>query len=326
MVLLPRAWLDLPLLALGLAIWTPAHAQDYPTRDVRVICNFPAGTSGDVFVRYFADKLSVLSGRAVTVENRAGAFGNKGTEAAAKAKPDGHTALISPGSSTLAAASATFKKLKFDPIKDFAPVTTLARLGYVVAVDAQSRIRSLAELTAYLKSNADDASYGVSSTAGQVVAELYKKHAGVMAKTTRHRDMQRALTSLRAGDDDFVVGEPTWAIEQARTGRIRPLAVSLDRRMSALPDVPTMEEAGVGGFGKLEIVWGVYVPAATSPPIVGRLEDWFNKIVAMAETRTFLNNLGFDALPGNSKVLAELTAEDVKRWRLYVELAGIEPQ
>src|SRR5262249_62240230 len=143
-----RSWSAVLVLGIVLAS-SPAPAQDYPTRDIHAICNFPAGTGADVFVRYFSEKLSGLAGKPVIVENKGGALGNIGTEAAARSRPAGYTILIAPGSSTMAAATSTFKKLPFDPLKDFIPVTTLAKLGFVIAVDAKSPIKNLSELTPY---------------------------------------------------------------------------------------------------------------------------------------------------------------------------------
>ena len=128
-----------------------ALAQEYPVRDIRSICNFPPGSGADILVRYFSDRLAKLTERSVIVENKAGAQGNIATDVVAKAKPDGYTIMITPASSTLAAAPHLFKQLPFDPIKDFAPVATIAKLTFVVTVDATKPIRSIAELNQYLK-------------------------------------------------------------------------------------------------------------------------------------------------------------------------------
>src|SRR5262245_14149457 len=156
----------------------PALAQDYPAHDIRAICVFPPNTNPDALVRFYSEKLSALAGKPVTVENKGGAAGTAGAEAAAKAKADGYTVVILPGA-TLAAAPHTFKKLKFNPAKDFAPVTTLAKSGYVILVDAKSPVKTLAELTARLKEKGDRASYGYTGNGELVAAELYKKQAAV---------------------------------------------------------------------------------------------------------------------------------------------------
>jgi tripartite-type tricarboxylate transporter receptor subunit TctC len=304
----------------------PAMAQDYPAKDIRAICNFTAGSGADVFVRFFSDKLSKLAGKPVIVENKGGAFGNIGTEAAAKSKPDGYTILIAPGSSTMAAATHTFKKLGFDPIKDFTPVTTLAKLGFVIAVDAKSPVKSLADLTALLKQKKEKATFGVSSNTGLVTAELYKKVADVEAVKAQYRDMGTLMNDMSAGSLDFASGDPVWAVENAKQGRIRVLAVTSGERMSALPDAPTMKEAGLPAFGELIAWWAVFVPAGTPAPIVAKLEGWFNQIAASDDSKKFLNNLGSDPFIGNSKMLSALLASDIQKWGDYVKLAKIVPQ
>ena len=278
MVVSPAAWSRRALLALGAALAAfPAAAQDYPTHEIRAICNFPAGSGADVFVRYFGARLSALTGKPVIVDNKGGALGNIGTEAAARSKPDGYTILIAPGSSTMAAATHTFKKLPFDPVKDFIPVTTLARLGFVAAVDIKSPIKTLAELTAFLKAKGDKATYGISANTGLVSAELYKKVAGVQATKAQYREMGTLMNDMMAGSLDFTVGDPVWAVEQVKSGKIRALAVTSGVRLSALPDVPTMKEAGYPEFGELIAWWAVFVPADTPPAVVAKLEAWFNR-------------------------------------------------
>src|SRR5262249_25514969 len=129
----------------------PAFAQDYPSREIRSICNFSVGSGADIVVRYYSDKLAKLDGKPVVVENRTGVQGSLATEFVAHSKPDGYTIMITPASSTLAAARYMFKQLRFDPDKDFATVTTLARLSFAIAVDAKSPARTIADLTAELK-------------------------------------------------------------------------------------------------------------------------------------------------------------------------------
>ncbi len=320
-----KAYLYHAVLALGILASSAAYPQEYPSRDIHAICNFPAGTGADIYVRYFSDKLSKLAGKTVIVDNRAGALGTIGTEAAARAKPDGYTIYIAPGSSSHAASAHLFKKLPFDPVKDFTSVTTLAKLSFVFVVDPKSPVKSMADLTAHLKAKQGKGSYGTPAPTGVVSAELYKKLAGVEAKKVQYKDTQMPMNDMLAGNLDFMLGDASWAVEPAKSGRIRVLAVSGDRA-SALPGVPTMEEAGVKGFGKVMAWWAVYVPAKTPQPIVNKLEGWFNQIVAMDETKKFLTNLGADPFPGNSKSAADLLLKDLKAWGEYVRLAGIEPQ
>jgi tripartite-type tricarboxylate transporter receptor subunit TctC len=304
----------------------PAQAQDYPTKDIHAICNFPAGTGADIYVRYFSEKFSPLAGKPVIVDNKGGAMGNIGTEAAAKSRPDGYTILIVPGSSTMASAVSTFKKLPFDPIKDFTPVTTLAKLAFVIVVDPKTPFKSIADLTAHLKAKGPKASYGTSSNTGTVAAELYKKYAGLpQVARVAYKENQTSLNDMYAGTLDFMSVDAPWAMEQVKAGRLRVLAVTSADRQSVLPDVPTMEEAGAKGYGDVTPWWAVFVPAKTPQPIVNKLETWFNQVVASPDTKKWLNNLGSDPFPGNSKMLAELLSKDIKRWAEYYKLANIEP-
>ncbi len=320
-------WVMISGLLLGMLVASlPAQAQDYPTKDIHVICNFPAGTGADIYVRYFSEKLSVLAGKPVIVDNRGGAMGNIGTEAAAKSRPDGYAILIAPGSSTMASAVSMFKKLPFDPIKDFTPVTTLAKLAFVVVIDPKSPFKSLADLTAHLKTKGAKASYGTSANTGTVAAELYKKHAGLpqVAKVA-YKENGTAMNDMYAGTLDFLSVDAAWAVEQIKAGRLRALAVTSTDRCSVLPEVPTMVEAGVKDYGDVTPWWAAFVPAKTPQPIVNKLEGWLNQIVASPDTKKWLNNLGGDPFPGNSKMLGELLGKDIKRWAEYYKLAGIEP-
>ena len=330
MKLTRREWLGGSMLATGWALGVlPAGAQgaqDYPNRDIRAICNFPAGTGGDIFVRFYADRLAAVTGKNVIVENRAGAFGNIASEAAAKSKPDGYTILITPASSTFATAVHTFKKLGFDPIKDFVPVTTLSKLSFIILVDPKLPIKTIADLTAYEKSRSGKAFFGVDANTGLVTAELYNKLAGTGSKKVQYKDIQTMANDLYAGSIDYMSRDVPWATEQVRSGKFRALAVTGGQRASALPDVPTMEEAGIKGYGAVEPWWAVFVPAGTPQPIVDKLEGYFNRIVASNEAKKFLSNLGSDSYPGNAKMLKELLASEIKRWGELVKLAGIEPQ
>ena len=303
----------------------PALAQDYPARDIRVICAFPPNTNPDALARFYSDKLSTLAGKPVTVENKGGAAGTTGAEAAAKAKADGYTVVILPGA-TLAAAPHTFKKLKFNPAKDFAPVTTLAKSGYVVLVDAKSAVKTLADLTARLKDKGDRASYGYTGNGELVAAELYKKQAGLKPNKVQYRDAQTPLGDLQSGNIDFLIAEGSFAISETQSGKLRPLVVTSAQRMPGLPNVPTMAEAGVKDYGEQVTWWGVFVPVKTAKPIADKLETWFNQIAAGDDTKAFLAKMGAAPLPGSSKSLGDMLTADATKWADYAKLAGIDKQ
>jgi tripartite-type tricarboxylate transporter receptor subunit TctC len=313
------------IVLLAAAIPFCAAAQDYPSREIRSVCNFSVGSGADIVVRYYSDKLAKLAGKPVIVENRTGVQGSLASEYVAHSKPDGYTIMITPASSTLAAARYMFKELRFDPDKDFAPVTTLAKLSFAIAVDAKSPVRSIADLTAELKKKPGHGSYATGSNTGQVAGELYKELAGLSTTYVPYKETMSALSDTISGRVDFMTYDITFLVPQARAGRLRILAVTSATRRAALPDVPTMAESGFAGYD-LAPWWGVVVPAGTPKPVVDKLAAWFNQITATEETRKFLENLATDPFPGTPESMAALIKLEIDQWGRYVRLAKIEPQ
>jgi tripartite-type tricarboxylate transporter receptor subunit TctC len=243
----------------------------------------------------------------------------------ARSKADGYTIMITPASSTLAAARYLFKQLPFDPDKDFTPVTTLARLSFAIAIDAKSPIRTIAELTEHLKKKPGHGHYATGSNTGQVTGELYKEMAGLTTVYVPYRQATAALTDTISGEDDFMAYDITFLQPQARAGRVRILAVTSAARLATLPEVPTMAESGFPGYD-LTPWWGVVVPAGTPKPIVDKLAAWFNQITTSEETHKFLENLATDPFPGSPESMAALVRTEIEQWGKYVRLAKIEPQ
>lgn len=314
------------ILFLAALLAAPAAAQDYPAREIRLVCNFAAGSGADIIVRYYSDRLARLAGRPVVVENKPGAQGLLATDFVAKSKPDGYTILITPASSTLATAPYIFKQIPFDPIRDFTPVTTINSLAFVIAVDAAKPIHSVSELVAHLKNKPDHGFYGTGSNSGQVAAELFKAKLGLKSTYVPYKASTQALTSLLQGDVDFLSYDATWAsTQQAPNGRLRILAVTSAKRSVALPDVPTLAELGLRDFD-ITPWWGVVVPAGTPRPIVEKLAGWFNQITGAEETKAFLARAALDAFPGTPESMAALLRTELERWGGFVKLAKIEPQ
>jgi tripartite-type tricarboxylate transporter receptor subunit TctC len=314
------------ILFIAALLAAPALAQDYPAREIRSICNFAPGSGADIVVRYYSDRLAKLAGKPVVVENKPGAQGMLATDFVAKSKGDGYTILITPASSTLATAPHLFKQLPFDPLRDFAPVTTINSLAFVIAVDASKPIRTLDELIASLKAKQNNGLYGTGSNTGQVAAELLKAKLGLGTTYVPYKASTQALTSLLQGDVDFLSYDATWASTQMEPkGRLRILAVTSATRSGTLPNVPTLAELGLKDFD-ITPWWGVVVPAGTPRPVIDRLAGWFNEITNSAETRAFLARAALDAFPGSPEQMAALLRKDMERWGGYVKLAKIEPQ
>jgi tripartite-type tricarboxylate transporter receptor subunit TctC len=313
-------------LLLGFAIALPSLGQEYPAREIRSICNFAPGSGADIIVRYYSDRLSKLAGKPVVVENKPGAQGLLATDFVAKSKPDGYTIMITPASSTLATAPYIFKQIPFDPLRDFASVTTINTLAFVIAVDAAKPIKSIEELISYLKAKPGHGFYGTGSNTGQVAGELFKAKLDLKSAYVPYKASTQALTSLLQGDVDFLSYDSTWASTQAEPkGRLRILAVTSAKRSGTLPSVPTLAELGLRDFD-ITPWWGVVVPAGTPRPIIGKLAAWFNEITHSEETKTFLARAALDAFPGTPESMTALLKADMERWGGYVRLAKIEPQ
>ena len=302
-----------------------AAAQEFPVREIRSLCNFGPGSGADILVRFYSDRLSKLAGKPVIVENKPGANGALATDALAKSRPDGYTILITPASSTIAAAPHLFKSLPFDTTKDFAAVTTVASLSFVIMVDAAKPIKSIDELIAHLKVKPNHGFYGTGNNTGVIAAELFKAKAGLQTTHAPYKLNTQALTDLLLGQLDFLSYDATWGSIQAQGGKVRILAATAAKRSVALPEVPTLTELGYGG-NDVTPWWGVVVPAGTPKAVIDKLAGWFNQITAAEDTKQFLTRTAFDPFPGSPAQMQALMKSDAERWRGYVELAKIQPQ
>jgi tripartite-type tricarboxylate transporter receptor subunit TctC len=303
----------------------PAHGQAYPTRDMKVIVGLPAGSGGDVVARFYADQLSRLAGKPVIVENRPGMILSAGADAVAKAKPDGYTILITSVTSSHAANVFNFKKLPYDPIKDFTPVATLQRSYFILMVRAEASWKNVAELTAAMKQKGDKASYAYGAPPALASAELYKAHTGIKAIGIPYKTSMASLPEMFSGEIDFQFIDSTQGTPLMQGGKVRGLAVSSGQRVPGV-DLPTMAEAAdIPGFD-VAPVWGVLLPAGAPQPIVERLESWFMEIGKGDAARRFLANTHAAPYYGGAKQLTDFIPKEIEKWRELAKLAKIEPQ
>lgn len=305
------------------AIAGAACAQDYPTRPMRVVIGFPAGSGADILGRYFTAKLADLSGQSVIVENRPGANANIALSLVANAKPDGYTILFA-ANSNMAGSRFLFKELSFDTIKDFVPAASFARIAFVMTVGANSPIKSVSELTAYLKSHQHNR-YGVTNQTAILATEYYKQLVGVEATQVQYRTAPEALPDVANGTLDFMIMDGTFAVGPIKQGKIRALAITTAQRIPTLPDTPTMTEAGVPNY-EFAPWWAAYLPAGTPPAIVAKLGGWFNQIDRMDETMVFLERIASVPMSDDSKAADERLKRDLELWGPLVKAAKIEPQ
>jgi tripartite-type tricarboxylate transporter receptor subunit TctC len=308
-----------------LSFCAAAHAQAYPTRVIRVVVGFPAGSGGDVVARFYADQLSKISGQPVIVEDKPGMISSAGADAVAKSPPDGYTILITPMTSSHAANVFNFKKLPYDPIKDFSPVATLNKSYFILMVRPEAPWKSVAELTAAMRQKGDKASYGYGSPPALAAAELYKVRKGLQAVGVPYKTSMASLPEMFRGELDFQFIDATAGMPLVDGGKLRGLAITSAQRAPNV-DIPPMAEAADIPEFDIAPIWAVFLPAGTPAPIVAKLEAWFAEIMTLDATRQFLANSHGAPFPGGAKHLADLIPKEIEKWGELAKLAKIEPQ
>jgi tripartite-type tricarboxylate transporter receptor subunit TctC len=304
----------------------PARAQDpYPSKPIRLIVPFVAGGSVDAVARLIEAPLAAGLGQPVVITNRGGAGGLIGMDAVAKAPPDGYTVLLAH--SGLTYMPGLFRNLPFDPAADFAGVITAVSGTYVLAVNPQLPIRSVAELIAYAKANPGRLSYGsagVGSTL-HLAGEFFKRAAGIDIVHVPYRGASQAITDLLGGQVPMMFGPMVNILPLAQAGSIRALAVTSAKRSALAPDLPTVAETGLPGF-EVGGWYGLAVPAGTPKAIVTQLNAVTNRVL---QTRTVIDQMrqqGYEALGGTPEEMNTLIKSDVALWTRIIRDAGVEAQ
>jgi tripartite-type tricarboxylate transporter receptor subunit TctC len=314
------------ILALLLASAAAAQTPAWPDRPIRLIVPFPAGSSTDIVARIIAQKLSGALGQQVVVDNRAGASGNIGADAVAKAQPDGYTIGLGTASThTVAVALGT--RLPYDTIKDFAPVAMLGSQPYVLVLYPGVPAQSLAELIALAKTKPGALNYGSAGVASlaHLATALFASMAGVNMTHVPYKSSAQSMTDIITGrlDMQFATIGPT--LPTIRTGQLRALVTSGGKRASVLPDVPTVAEAGIAGY-EASLWVSLMAPAGTPAPIVARLNREVNDFLASAEGKDALVAQGMEAEPGPPEAVTARIRADTDKWRGVVAKAGIRPE
>ncbi len=313
------------LAVLALVLAAPLAAQTWPSKPVTIIIGYTAGTAIDVVARYLSQNLRERTGQSFVVEAKPGAFGNLAAEYVARAAPDGHTVLLT-ANSTHAANIHLFKKLGYDPVKDFTPVTTVLSLGFVLLVNQSATpVSSVAELTDYIKARPGKLAYGSGTATARIVTELYLQLAGLNVTYVPYKGSSQALNDLLGGQIQLLFADAVTGIKQARGGKARVLAVTNSNRVSCAPDIPTMAEAGLKGYD-LESWFALFLPAKTPLDIAQKLAELSNAVWATDKGREFLRNQCLEPYPGNPERLAKLVETDTAKWGRIIKNAHIEPQ
>ena len=306
------------------AVSRMARAQAYPTRPVRIIVGFAPGGAADIMARLIGQWLSERLGQQFVIENRPGAGGNIGTEAAVRAPADGYTLLLAH---SINAINATlYEKLNFNFIQDIAPVTSFASGALVMVVNPSVPARTVPEFIAYAKANPGKinmASQGVGST-GHVSGELFKMMTGVNLVHVPYRGAGPALIDLLGGQVQVMFPATVSSIEYIRAGRLRALAVTAATRKDALPDIPTVGQF-VPGY-EASNWYGIGVPTGTPAEIIGKLNKEVNAGLADAKMKARLADLGETPFPGSPADFSKLIADDTEKWGKVIRAANIKPE
>ena len=311
---------------LGAAVLMPvaAHSQDYPKQDIHAVVGFPAGSGADVYARFFANKLQKLAGVTVLVENKPGANSSIATEYVARSKPDGYTIFIG-GSDSFGSPLYLFKKPPIDPRKDFIYVSPLVSQGFILMVPADKPYKTVAELTAAMKTKGDKASYPSTNNPALILGEAYKKAAGLYTVQIGYKTSADFLNDMMSGTLDFVWADPVFGLARMREGKFKPLAISTGKRISALPDIPTAKEAGILDID-MNLWWVTAVPAGTPQAIVDKLSALWTQIGNDPETKEFLAKNGAEPWTASLAETKALIDKEIKDWDGYVKLGKIEAQ
>ena len=258
------------------------------------------------------------------MENKPGAQSSIATEYVARSKPDGYTIFIG-GADSFGSPLYLFKKPPIDPRKDFAYISPLVSQGFILVVTADKPFKTVADLTAYLKEKGDKASYSTANNPATILSETYKQSAGLQTVQVNYKTSMDFLNDMLAGRIDFVMADPVFGLSRIREGKMRPLAISTGQRIKSLPDIPTMQEAGIAGVD-MNLWWVTAAPAGTPQPIIDKLNDWFTEIGKMDETREFLAKNGAEPFTASPAETTKLINKEIADWANYVKLAKIEAQ
>lgn len=302
-----------------------ASAQAFPTKPIRIIVPFGAGGIADITARTVAQRLSETLGQQVLVDNRPSAGGIVASEAVAKALPDGYTLLLM--SNGTAVSAGLFKALPFDPVKDFATVSTLGFFDIALVTGTESRFKTLAELIAFGRANPGKLNIGtinIGSTQN-LAGELFKSSAGIDAQIVPFKGTPAVITALRGGEIDLAVEILGPVMSQISAKAVRVLAVMGDKRFDGLPEVPTVREAGIADFNVAS--WNALAaPAKTPRDVIARLNREVAAAVNSPAVRQRLKELGVDARAGTPEQLNDLLVSEIKRWTEVINRAKIEKQ
>ena len=314
-----------PFLAVLLAGFTAAAAsQAYPTKPVRLIVQYGAGGSTDVLARLVAQKMGDVLGQPIIVDNRPGANGVIATDAVAKATPDGYTLLFNTNSD--AANVTLLKSLPYDLVKDFAPITLVGAMPHVVVVPQSSPVNTLAELIALAKSKPGTINYasvGVGSTP-HLAGELFRSIARVDIVHVPYKASSQSIADLLGGQVQLMFLGAVSGMPHVKSGKLKVLGLTSDRRLEALPNVPTLAESGLAGY-EASTWWGFVGTAGTPTPVIATLSKAITGVLQLQETKDYLAKLGAYPVGNSPAEFAQFQKAEIAKWGRILRAAGVAP-
>ena len=318
-----------PALCLGLmallalpAATVAQSAAPYPSKPIRLIVPYAPGGATDIIGRAAAQELTRLMGQSVTVENRPGAGGNVGAEAVARSAADGYTLLVSP-SSLHGITPFLFSKLSYDPNKDLAPIIVLGSFANVLVVNPEIKATTVSELVSLIRAQPGKFSFASSGngTTIHLSGEMFRTMQNLDIAHVPYKGSGPALTDLIGGQVQLMFDNIPSAISQIRAGRLRALATTGPTRSAALPELPTMIEAGLPNY--VATAWfGLVAPAGTPKELIARLNAEGQRVAKSPEFIKRMNDLGYDIVGGTSEQMAAMIQDEIKRWGPLVKAAG----
>ncbi|MCK9918694.1 tripartite tricarboxylate transporter substrate binding protein [Microbacteriaceae bacterium K1510] len=308
----------------ALVFATQTQAQQYPSGTVKMVVGFAPGGGNDILARILGEKLSAHYNASFIVDNRPGANGIIAIDAVKRAEPNGQNILVGP-SSGMTFNPILLKELPYDPVKDFAPIAMVGSFPLLVVVKADSPLKSLSDLVAMAKAKPGAVNFSSAATSFQMATEAFTQRAGIQMLNVPYRGSAPAATAVLTNDVTVNFGDISAVLPLIQGGQLRALAVTTEKRVPSLPDVPTIAESGYPGFEM--VFWsGLFLPAGTPEPIRAGLEAEVQKIVAMPDVLDRMRKLGVEAsfMPGAA--LGTKMKSDIEAYRKIADVAGIKPQ
>ena len=300
------------------------RAADYPAKPITFVVPFAAGSATDLLARAVAQSVTTDTKQSVIVDNKAGASGMIAAQFVSKAAADGYTVLITTNT-TQSANEHLYKKLPYDPVKDFAPVSGLGKGGQVLVVNASAAYKNVGDLIAAAKAAPGKLSFGSGSSSSRVAGEMLKQLAGVDILHVPYKSNPLAITDLLGGQIDLMITDTSTGVPQIKSGKLKALGYSTKVRSAQLPDVPTLDEAGVKGYD-MGYWFAAYAPAGTPKEVVARLNDLLKRATQSAAAKSFYQTAGSEAWTTTPEELAQFQAADALKWGKVIKAAGIQPE